>query len=212
MRKPECPQHPGGRVCRDGRYGKNGQYQRWRCIPPGGTRRDSHLFQPTPLPRKAVGGGCMECDRSWSPGDGLPSARTDRFSLREKAEALVQMAHVRRTARLHGALAGGLSSEVGRSPPTAESLATGLACTRRFSRPISCTTTRSTGAGQRCWFWTPRPSTGGPSALTADRSPRVVTSSPFSALSRSAPPPRRLVDMPELYPGLRGGRQRAPED
>jgi hypothetical protein len=92
MRTPQCPQHPGGRVWRDGRYGKNGQYQRWRCVPSGGTRRDSHLFQPSPLPRKAVGGGCMECERGWSPGDGLPSARTDRFSLREKAEALVQMA------------------------------------------------------------------------------------------------------------------------
>jgi hypothetical protein len=131
MRTPECPQHPGGRVWRDGRYGKNGQYPRWPCVPPVGTRRNSRLFQPTPLPRKAVGGGSMECERSWSPWDGLPSARTDRFSLRETAEALVQMAHV-----LHDRHLG----------------------------------------------------------------------------YQGAPPPRRLVDMPELNPGLRGGRQRAPQD
>lgn len=96
MRRPECPQHPGSRVWRDGRYGKNGQYQRWRCVPPGckGDSPECHFFQ-IELPRKALGGArgaCTECEREWGPGEGLPSARTDRFSLREKAEALVDLA------------------------------------------------------------------------------------------------------------------------
>jgi len=49
MDRPTCPDHPKGRVWRDGHYGKNGQYQRWRCNPPGG--QPPRLFQPT-LPRK----------------------------------------------------------------------------------------------------------------------------------------------------------------
>jgi hypothetical protein len=88
--------HAGGRVWRDGRYGSSGQYQRWRCVPPGckGDSPECHFFQ-VQLPRKALGGvhgTCTECEREWAPGEGLPSARTDRFSLREKAEALVDMA------------------------------------------------------------------------------------------------------------------------
>lgn len=96
MGRPVCPEHPGSRVWRDGRYGKHGQYQRWRCVPQGCTRSspESHLFQP-PLPRKALGGNdgsCLECERPWRPGEGLPSARTDRFSLLEKADALAHLA------------------------------------------------------------------------------------------------------------------------
>lgn len=107
MGRPVCPDHPNGRVWKDGRYGKYGQYQRWRRIPQGCDRSspDSHLFQP-PLPKKAVGGlttgTCPECERPGGPGEGVATARDDRFSLREKAAALVVLANgdrYRRAAR-----------------------------------------------------------------------------------------------------------------
>lgn len=117
MERPKCPQHPESRVVRDGRYGARKQYQRWRCVPVGCDRKsaESHLFQPV-LPKKAVGGPhgeCVECERGWHAGEGMDTAWRDRFSLREKAAALVYLAQghpyrqaarqVRLRAQLRGA-------------------------------------------------------------------------------------------------------------
>lgn len=92
MAKPECSEHPNGRVRKYGRYGKNRQYQRWQCIPAGSA--DSHTFSRT-LPRKQVGGtdgACFECERPWEDGDGMPSAVRDRYTLRDKAVTLLKLA------------------------------------------------------------------------------------------------------------------------
>jgi len=90
--RPQCPDHPDGRVRKQGRYGKNKQYQRWQCVPPDGDR--PHLFRPT-LPRKQVGGtdgDCFECGRPWEDGDGMPTAVRDRYTLRDKAATLLKLA------------------------------------------------------------------------------------------------------------------------
>lgn len=92
MARPDCPQHPNGRVWKHGRYGKNRQYQRWRCIPPEGG--DPHTFSRV-LPRKQVGGEdgtCLECERDWEDGQGMPSAVRDRYTLRDKAVTLLKLA------------------------------------------------------------------------------------------------------------------------
>lgn len=90
MARPQCSQHPNGRVWKHGRYGKNDQYQRWRCIPAG--EADPHTFSRV-LPRKQVGGGvCLECERDWEDGQGMPSAVRDRYTLRDKAVTLLKLA------------------------------------------------------------------------------------------------------------------------
>lgn len=91
MQRPRCPEHPDGRVWRDGKYGKRKQYQRWKCVPRAGGR--PHVFQPV-LPRKEYGSrlpGCIECGRLFQPGEGMATGQDDRFSLREKARALSRL-------------------------------------------------------------------------------------------------------------------------
>lgn len=71
--------------------GKDGQHQRWLRAIGSDPPRDSHLFQPTPLPRKAVRGSCMECESSWSRGDSVPSARTDSVLAEGEVEGLPEV-------------------------------------------------------------------------------------------------------------------------
>lgn len=92
MARPQCPQHPNGRVWKHGRYGKDQQYQRWRCIPAGVA--SPHTFSRV-LPRKQVGGKsreCLECGRDWEDGEGMASAVRDRYTLRDKAVTLLKLA------------------------------------------------------------------------------------------------------------------------
>jgi len=91
VQRPQCPDHPNGRVWRDGKYGKRKQYQRWKCVPRAGGR--PHVFQPV-LPKKGHGTqspGCIECGRPFQPGEGMATGLYDRFSLREKARALARL-------------------------------------------------------------------------------------------------------------------------
>jgi hypothetical protein len=89
MSRPICPEHPDGKVWRDGHYGTANQYQRWRCVPKNGDQ--THRFRPTLPPRATNDTGCMECGRHWRPGEGMLTAVGDRFSLREKAAALIRL-------------------------------------------------------------------------------------------------------------------------
>jgi hypothetical protein len=91
--RPRCPDHPGSPVWRDGRYGKNRQRQRWRCVPRNGER--PHRFTPV-LPMRQMGGAdgsCLECSRGWEPWEGMPAGGDDRYTIREKSRTLVSLAH-----------------------------------------------------------------------------------------------------------------------
>lgn len=93
MERPQCPDHPESQVWRDGRYGKNKQRQRWRCVPRNGDR--PHRFTPV-LPMRQLGGAegaCLECSRGWEPWEGMPAGEDDRYTIREKARTLVALAH-----------------------------------------------------------------------------------------------------------------------
>lgn len=86
-----CPRHPRARVKRDGYYGKDKQFVRWKCTGSGDDR--PHLIRPE-LSTRLVGGiegACDHCEPPWEPTDGLPQAVRDRFVLRHKVEALVAL-------------------------------------------------------------------------------------------------------------------------
>lgn len=91
MSRPSCPRHPHARVKRDGYYGKNREFVRWKCMGENGDR--PHLFRPELTVRLVDGheGACVVCERPWEPTDGLPQADGDRFVLRHKAETLVAL-------------------------------------------------------------------------------------------------------------------------
>ena len=89
---PTCAQHPNGRVRRRGYYGKRKQYVRWECVPDDGSK--PHAVRPE-LSSKLVGGRegcCVECEREWREAEGMPTGTRDRFTLRDKAAALVRLA------------------------------------------------------------------------------------------------------------------------
>lgn len=91
MSRPICSNHPNGRVRRNGYYGKNKAYVRWECVPADGSR--PHQVRPE-LSTKLVGGiegDCPECERRWLATDGLPTGTRDRFTLSQKATALVAL-------------------------------------------------------------------------------------------------------------------------
>lgn len=91
MSRPACPTHPKGRVRRNGYYGKNKAYVRWECVPEDGSQ--PHQIRPE-LSTRLVGGihgDCPECERLWLPTDGLPTGTRDRFTLSQKATALVAL-------------------------------------------------------------------------------------------------------------------------
>lgn len=74
-----------------------------------------------PLRAKLVGGltgCCEECEREWEPTDGLPSADFDKFVLRAKAAALVQVAHGALSLRgaAHEARMATIERRTGRRP------------------------------------------------------------------------------------------------
>ena len=95
MPRPVCGDHPRGRVRRDGYYGKHKEFVRWECVPGNGD--EPHYLRRTQVSElrpKLVGGrhgACDECERTWEPTDGLPSASYDKFVLRAKAATLVRI-------------------------------------------------------------------------------------------------------------------------
>ncbi|HTU36573.1 MAG TPA: hypothetical protein VMF35_01075 [Acidimicrobiales bacterium] len=92
---PRCPEHPFGRVVRNGPYGKKPhQRQRYRCYPEPNSRQ-FHTFTP-PLPRNHVhlgGESCPECEevRGVHRGD-LAVSRHQSWSSRVVAQALRDLA------------------------------------------------------------------------------------------------------------------------
>lgn len=98
MPRPGCRRHPNSRVKRVGYYGKRKEFVRYRCVPANGdpphylNRND----RTEPMRVKLVGGrtgACDECERTWHSEEGLPSADYDKFILRAKAKALVDVAY-----------------------------------------------------------------------------------------------------------------------
>lgn len=91
MERPSCDKHSDSTVRRDGYYGTSDQYQRWKCVPENG---DSPHLISGELRRKQIGGepgACPECGREWEPGEGMPKAQTDAYTLRDKAAALAAL-------------------------------------------------------------------------------------------------------------------------
>lgn len=88
---PACPEHPAGRVVRDGLYGASSERprQRYRCYPDG--EGDFHRFTP-PLPREHVHSGeepCAQCEEFRGMHHGEPSiSRKQSWSSRLVAETL----------------------------------------------------------------------------------------------------------------------------
>ena len=85
----ECPQHPDGRVWRDGFYGREapGQFrrQRYKCVRPTGER---HVFTEA-LPRRvAKAHECEACERLAPAHEGPRMPRRYQFTLWEVAHAL----------------------------------------------------------------------------------------------------------------------------
>jgi hypothetical protein len=71
---------------------------RYRCVSGNGDRAHylNHDDMTAPLRVKLVGGrhgACDECERTWQAEEGLPSGDYDKFILRAKAKALVDVAH-----------------------------------------------------------------------------------------------------------------------
>lgn len=63
MARPTCDKHPDSTVRRDGYYGTDDQYLRWKCVPENG---DSPHLVGKELRRKRIGGdpgACSECGR-----------------------------------------------------------------------------------------------------------------------------------------------------
>jgi hypothetical protein len=97
MEVPRCvdPAHAGGRVVRDGWYGKPPhRRQRWLCKPANGDR--PHRFTPT-LTRQqhalaAPHGFCLECSTRVEVWEGQAGARRYRFAAREVGDALALVA------------------------------------------------------------------------------------------------------------------------
>lgn len=92
---PECPEHPGSKVVRNGRYAKSTakMRQRYRCTPADGSKR--HSFTP-PLPRDHVHAGEEHCDhceelRGVHRGE-TAVARRHTWSTRIVARGLEQLA------------------------------------------------------------------------------------------------------------------------
>lgn len=84
-----CPQHPEGRVWRDGYYGREapGQFrrQRYKCVLPSGER---HVFTEA-LPRRvAKAHECDVCERPAPAQEGPRTPRRYQFTLWEVAHAL----------------------------------------------------------------------------------------------------------------------------
>jgi hypothetical protein len=80
-----CEKHPHSRVKRDGYDGVRKQYVRWKCMPANGDR--PHLVRPQLSTRLTGGlhhGGCLECERSWAPTDGMPQGTNDWFVSRRR--------------------------------------------------------------------------------------------------------------------------------
>jgi hypothetical protein len=91
LSRPSCSRHPRARVKRDGHYGKDKQFVRWKCA--GDATDRPHLIRPD-LSTRLVGGiegACDVCERRWEETDGLPQGLGDRFVLRHKVEALVAL-------------------------------------------------------------------------------------------------------------------------
>lgn len=87
---PECPQHPGSKVVKDGFYGREPhRRQRFRCSPDGG---DPHRFTPV-VPRVTTRAGeCLDCERELASHEGPHAVRRYEFDTRQMATALVQVA------------------------------------------------------------------------------------------------------------------------
>lgn len=83
----ECPDHPGSRVKRDGRYGpEDHKRQRHRCFPNNGDR--SHAFTES-LPREeAWEPDCHLCEQDVAHDHGPHAAKRYQFVARGIAEAL----------------------------------------------------------------------------------------------------------------------------
>jgi hypothetical protein len=97
MEVPRCvdPAHVGGRVVRDGWYGKPPhRRQRWLCKPANGA--PPHRFTPTLTrqqhPVAAPQGFCLECSTRVEVWEGQAGARRYRFAAREVGEALALVA------------------------------------------------------------------------------------------------------------------------
>lgn len=91
--KPAHQKHPDTYTRKAGRYGSEGQYQRWQCVPGNGD--DPHYINRT-LPRRKVGGHkkgmCPECFRPWGEGDGIPAPRGHAYTIHDVATALSRLA------------------------------------------------------------------------------------------------------------------------
>lgn len=96
--RPECSneahrQHPDTYSRKAGRYGPNGEYQRWECVPGNG---DEPHYIGRDLPRRKVGGYrfgvCPECFRPWGEGEGVPAARGHSYTIHDVASALSRLA------------------------------------------------------------------------------------------------------------------------
>ena len=91
---PVCPAHPGGRVVRDGFYGRQRpgyfRHQRFRCYPHPKKQRPFHRFTE-PLPRRHVPSidDCLECERDRLPWQGPRIPRRYQFTVHDVAEALL---------------------------------------------------------------------------------------------------------------------------
>lgn len=119
MEVPRCPDpaHAGGRVVRDGWYGKPPhRRQRWRCRPPDGDR--PHRFCEVLRRQAASEHYCVECSTRLERWEGQAGAREYWFSAREVGQALALVAAgesyrqaafaARRAAgRIHERLTGG---------------------------------------------------------------------------------------------------------
>ena len=86
---PDCPEHLGSKVVRNGTYGsRKARRQRYRCEPNGA--EPTHHFSP-PLSREAVGlmASCSTCDEMLSPHRGtLTAARHTPWTLTGVVQAL----------------------------------------------------------------------------------------------------------------------------
>lgn len=85
-----CPQHPHGRVVKNGLYGKAPhRRQRYRCYPSDGTK--SHVFAGDTPRLISEAGSCEHCENPIEQHQGPRVARTWRFPVAQAGKALVMV-------------------------------------------------------------------------------------------------------------------------